>query len=293
MSNKIDYTTVTEVKAILGITSSGEDAALLRYLHAAQSFLESKLGIIRLDRRTINDEILEDMPGKSYFYVRELPFARLVRLEDFDNTELETHKTLTVRKFGGEFSRKIFTKPSIYITRATELPLTITYVAGYSPFNQLDILDFAQFTTGDTVSIEGFTVTEGTSFNAETSEEVTAQNIYDALILAGATLIELDGTIIRQNAAADANEDLAATLADPDAAAIVSPDMPEEIKIVLAWLVGGFRKMKVRLGGIASYTLGLKSVSYIDDTGANKLTEAEAIIETFASRFQYVYALST
>lgn len=287
----IKYTTVTEVKEILGISGSSEDSVLGRYIEAAQRQLNNFLSIRGMDRRTINDEPIESYPRQNFLYIQQVPFSRFVRIEDFDQVTQETPDTITIRHLDGEFSRKLYFDASLNGFNGWKLPLTITYIAGYAPFDQLDILDYTDL-AGKTVTIDtgsgAQVLTEGVDFDAETSNEVTAQNIYTAIVAnAGIddSKFDFDGSLVR---VVDEGVGDFSTNANVTAASIFTADMPEDIKLVVAYLVGGMRKMKQRLGGVQSFTLGSKTVSFINASGKDVRQEAEMILESYLDRFRSI-----
>lgn len=282
----INYTTVAEVKAVLGITGTSEDSIIGRYIQSAQLTLEGLIGA-RLDRRIV-EEVFNDFPAKGFFYVNQIPFCRFINVTDFDGFVYFQNSDGTVKTIGDELSRKVYYDLTSFSSSGSKTPFTIKYIAGYAPFEQLDIIDFSLLQAGDSIEFDSQTVVEGTNFNAETSNEATATNIYDALVLAGASTakIEVDGNILR----ALGSTAFTLTLSNSGAAEIISPNMPEDIKTVIAWIVGGMRKEKQKVGGVTSFTLSSKSVTYSNNKGENVKNEAEAIVDSYASRYINTFA---
>ena len=179
----------------------------------------------------------------------------------------EDATSMPTRHLDGELSRKVYYDGSNISLSSWKLPYTITYVAGYAPFNQLDITDYSLMggvvITFDTV----FTVTEGVDFNAETSNEVTASNIVTALIAKGATNtdLEADGDIVR------ALVDKDFIVSAETGISLFEANVTEDVKTGVALMVEAMRKSKNSIGAIKSYTLGNKTVSYKDKDSVDEI----------------------
>ena len=278
MSTKLNLTTLAEVKEILGITSSSEDAKLTRLIKGAESLVIRYSNLDRLDRRTVYDEPMRTYYEGNYFYVKNIPFSRFVKIEDFDQVQQEDATSMPTRHLDGELSRKVYYDGSNISLSSWKLPYTVTYIAGYAPFNQLDITDYSLMggvvITFDTV----YTVTEGVHFNAETSNEVTASNIVTALVAKGATNtdLEADGDIIR------ALVDKDFVVSAETGITLIEANVPEDVKTGLALIVEAMRKSKNSVGAIKSYTLGNKTVSYKDK---DSVQEVKGILDEYFGDF--------
>lgn len=264
MSKRLNLTTVSEVKAILGITGSSEDTLLLRLINSAERLIQHYSGVTRFDRHTTINELIT-LSSRKFFYIKNIPYVRQTKLTDLEGV-LFTDE-LTLSNYGGEFSRKIYSS-----TEIRKENYLIDYVAGYAVFDQIDVLDYSLM-NGANIGFQTFSVIGGVDFVVETSNEKTAENIVNALLAKGANAnsVDYDGSIVR----ALTTDALTVT---GDGSLLVKPNVPEDLKVGVAMIAGAMRGAKSNLSGISAYKLGNKSVNYKSD---KSFQEVDNLLEDF------------
>ena len=133
--------------------------------------------------------------------------------------------------------------------------LLASYTAGWIVQSALTVVVYGSMTV-KTFTVKGAgtttTYTEGTDFDAETSNDVTAANIATALggTSSGAVVTLPAGHFYAHG-----------TMTDTEAT-ISQFNLPVAFRTAVALLVGGYLASQEKTGGVESYSLGSKSVSF-------------------------------
>jgi len=275
------YASKDEIKNILGITGTSKDILIRQFARAMKSVLDGILGVSGLELRTVTDELQKNYLNEGYFYVHEFNPTAITGFKDMDGTAI-----LAEEITNGHFSvipgsRKILAKYGVNYEQ-----FKVTYTAGYICHSTITVTDYTALedktiTIGETVITES-DVAGALKFNAATSNAATATAIAASLTAAGINATAV-GAVVTLGVSDDMSTDstLAVTLTESN--------IPAGIKLALAYMVGGAMAQRQGLGGISSYTLGAKTVSFRSTTEKEEFIR---IVDQFMSNFKRVIIAS-
>ena len=291
------YISLADLKTHLGVTGSSTDDYLKMEMKAAEARIDSLLSVRRLDIHRVDDE-RHDATGVKELYLKDLHVVEIGEIlddtsvysqtdaYDIDNYVLHLDNSLT----GGRRNAHV------------------DYAAGWnaSGIAKLTVTDFSAITAAMTIDVDPAgadpnVLTEGTEWDAETSNNVTATNIANAINTAAATgedtatgirafaleavvyiVDELPG---RETSTVTASLLGGLTLVSGGGTAGVAAttltmdgtDFPHDLLETVILLVGSkFNQRKAQ--GIKSYKVGSKSVTY---TNGEILLEAKQMIKPY------------
>ncbi len=275
------YTTLTDLKTNLGITGSSTDAYLTMEIKHGEARLDSMLSVRRLDIHLVEDE-RHDARGAKNICLQDLHVVEIGEIlddttvytqddeYDIDNYVLHLEGSLSGGRRNGH----------------------IDYAAGYNAAGiaKLTVTDYAAITATMTLDVnvggsDANVLTEGTEWNAATSNNATATSIADAINLMAATgqtaatgvrafaleavvyiVDEMPGRITSTVTASLLNG-LTLISGGGTAGAITvaltmdGVDFPEDL-IEALYLMIGAKLSKRTSGGVKSYKIGSKSVTF-------------------------------
>lgn len=263
------YASVALIKVILNITGTSKDIALRQLAKAQKANLDAILGVTGLEYRTITDERQKRYGTELFFYVNEFNPGTPTGFKDLDDNAILADEIAYMEAQGG-YSRKIHLRYPIGYDE-----FKVTYPAGYVLDTTIEVDDYTAL-TGKYIQVGETVLNEGTDFDAETSNATTATNIKTALTTAGYTST-VAGAVVTLGIPDDISTD------SVDAITVTATDLPYNIRVAFAYLVGGALAEREGIGNLASYTLGAKTVSF--RTGEEK-TEFERIIKNYAGQFK-------
>lgn len=264
------YASKDEIKNLLGITGTSKDVLIRQLARSMKSVFDGMIGSTGLESRTITDEIQTNFGiEKGFFYVREFKPTSITSFKDmFNQSILADAVTAGYYTPEGGYSRKILAPYGMDYTE-----FKVTYVAGYVCAATIEVTNYVNLedktiTVGETVMTEGDA--GGTNvFNAVTSNSQTATNLAAALTLAG-----INATAVGAIVTLGVSDDLSTN--STSAVTLTESNLPGEIKMAFAYMVGGALAQREGLGGLQSYTLGSKTVTF---RSATEKDEFKRIIE--------------
>ena len=271
-----------EIKALLGISGSSKDAIVNMWNGIATETLCELLQVSEIARHTVTDERVKMIKSDS-LVLREFPVdvSETITLKDSLNA------TIT----GFSFDMDPSDRRTVRLVDSNSYPKSLdykevlaSYTAGYTvqgTVEVLSIVDLANKTIAVTVAgteTEWTFVASGASgneINIGVDADATAVNIATALggTSSGAVVTLPLGTIV------------ALTTATAVQMTITDPDTPENLKMVVALMVGGGVVAPQKKGGVKRYQVGNKSVEFRD---GNEAAMVRTIIEQYASTFKKV-----
>ena len=252
---KTQIVTTAEIKAILGITGTTNDAMLEIANDTMTEVLLDLLGLDNFDVTAYTDEEV-NIYSCQYLELKNYPIALspVPTLKDEWFTDFTAYPASWVL----EKSDRPFIKgkdSSGGLFEWAHEKVLVSYTAGWQLQSEITVINYLTMGTKTfTVKVAGETTTytEGTDFTAETSNDVTATNIATAVggTAVGAIVTLPAGHYVVQGTMADAQM------------TIDQYNLPNAFRTALALLANGFLAGKEKGGGIVSYSLGGKSVSF-------------------------------
>lgn len=272
-----------EIKILLGMSGDSEDAVVQLWNKSATQTLLNLLQIAELVTHNVIDERVE-VVDHSQLCLSDFPV-------DIDETI--TIKNLLKQEVAGlSFLLDPKNKRTVNIVDSNGVAQEIThcevfasYTAGYSVQGTVEVLtnnDLAEKTikvyesgTPTTYTFKASGAT-GNEINVGGDTDATAANIAAALGgSAAASVATLPlGTIVELV--------LATTLQ----LTIIDPTIPEPLKMAVALIAGGGIAERQKKGGVNSYTIGSKTVSFRTD---NEAEQVKQIVNKYAAFYRKVY----
>lgn len=253
--------TTTEIKKILGITGSSNDAVIEIWNDTITDVLCQMLDVHDLAVHTVTNERVEISECDPYkMYLSDFPVDILenITLKDEYNNPitgftfgLDPKEIKTVRLY--DESGK--PRASLYDR------MLVSYTAGYTVKDTLEVLSIADLAEKTiTVTIAGVTTTytfkasgaTENQINVGVNEAATASNI--ATVLGGA----VNGAVVTLPLGSSVTLGSATTAQFT----IVNASIPPSLKMAVALMVGGTMADKDKVKGIQSYTIGTKTVTF-------------------------------
>lgn len=264
------YASKDEIKNFLGISGSSKDLLIRQLARSMKTTFDGLIGVTGLESRTITDELQKNHEGENYFYVREFNPTSITGFKNMlGEAILATSLSNGDFTIVGHPSRKILAKYGLGYPE-----FKITYVAGWTCNATIQVTNYANL-SAETITVGETVLTEGTDFNAVTSNSVTATNIATALTTAG-----INSTAVGDTVTIGIADDLSTS--SSSAVTLTEADLPGEVKMAFAYMVGGAIAQREGLGGLASYTLGSKTVNFRTQVEKN---EFKRVIEQMLPNF--------
>lgn len=277
-----------EVKLLLGISGTTNDALVNVANRTATEKLMSIFGIDSFVEQTITDERVH-LSDPEILYLRKFPIdTSSISLKDAIIEQAITN--VTFDQDPGALRAVRVKDASGLPTYLMEKEVLVTYTAGYSVKDTLQVVDYnalsdktitvevAGVETVWTFKISGAT---GNQILAVTSDEITAGNIATAL----------GGTVVGDLVTLPLGTRITLGTATSAMLAITSATIPELLKHAVALIVGEIFSSKEQKGGVASYTLNNKTVNFKTRTKEYGDT-LQLILDTWIPKFQNVEMLS-
>ena len=275
-------TTKEEIKAYLGISGTSKDAMINLWNKTATEILAGMLKVQDLAVHTVTNELVR-VYNPEYLMLREfiVSTSGSITIKDALLNEI----TGFTFDLDSNAKRRLFLKDTSGNPKSLYYPeIYATYTAGYTLQDTLEIVDNGALDTKTfTVSVAGvettYTLVSGVPSTNEiqigASAALTAAAI--AAVFTGAS--SSSATVTMQKGATIT----LGTLTSAEAT-LTSATMPEALKVAVALIVGGaMTDATQKRGGVTSYTLGSKSVSFADTSSKNMF---ESIINEYLGEYK-------
>lgn len=255
------YTTVSEIKTVLGISGTSQDTLIGRLGISMENVLNNLLGVDTLDYSSYTEEIVTGCDER-YFDVKNQPVVSVSAIEEFESGIAYTG--WTVEKTVGN---------RVYLDRSHGLgsyEYLVSYIAGYQRTISSNLRAVAVVNNGN-----------GTVTLGVTSGHTLASG--DTVVIAGTT--NYNGTFILSSVGADTVTFPATYVAETTATddTIVGDHLPPEIKLCVAYLVAGAMSDRSKMPGVSSYSLLGKSMNFRTEDEYSFVKDA---IAQYAGKFQ-------
>ena len=274
----------SEIKVILGISGSSQDALIELWNQTATSMLASIFGIKEFGVHAVTEEKIKVYDPQN-LVVSDFPvdFTETITVKDSQKTaftgftfEAENSFTKTIRllDLAGKPTNLCFNNRYY-----GPLEVFVSYTAGYTTQETVESISYATLPDKTiTVCVAGTATTwtfkatgaSTSEINAETSDEITATNIAAALggSATGAVVTLPLGTRIELGTA------LVTELT------ITAATIPGDLKNLVALMVGGGIAEKTKQGGIAELKIDDKTVKFRSNSDGNggEISVANALI---------------
>lgn len=265
-----------QIKALLGISGTSKDYLISQLIRSATSTVCDLLNISEIAKVAYQNELTQ-INGCELTVNNFNPDPSSVVLLDSDQNVISgytfelasnTLRTLIASKEG-----KIF-----------QIPFDATYVnynAGFTAYDLLEILD------NDNLATKSFSILSTTG---ETFFTFVASAPTQYQIQIGANVVEtmtniatkIGGFIVEGKVGAPLGSSIeSGTLGDTDA--VITPnDLPPQFVTAICALVGdGISELRDKRGGVTSYSLGTKSVSFSSKSNKEEFEECMRSLRRF------------
>lgn len=272
--------TTAEIKAILGISGTSEDALLEIWNESATDLLTNLLGVTSLTTHTITNERVQ-MADRGKLVLSEFP----VQLSQTITVKDSLKNTIS----GLYFSQDPGNKRTVNIEDSSGYPIEIyadealvSYTAGYTTQGTIVALsttDLAEKTI--TATVAGVSTTYTFKASGATGNQINVGATVNDLATNIAT--KLGGTASTATVTLPLGTNVDLGTATTAQLTITDATIPAMLKMAVALIAGGGLAEKNKKGGIASYTIGGKSVSFRSDSEAQTVS---AIVTKYAAYFK-------
>lgn len=259
---KTQIVTSAEIKTILGITGSTNDASIELGNDAMTEVLLGLLGLDNFDVTAYTDEEVV-VYSEKYLELKNYPIeisSPVPTLKDLNFTALTSFPdSWFLEKTEKPYLKGKNSAGNLVMWEHGEL--LVSYTAGWRVASTITVVDYSTMDT-KTFSIKAagvtteYTMASGTpgtdEIKVETSNEITAGHIATAL---GGTV---SGAVVTLPAGHYATQ---GTLVDTEMT-VTQFNLPSAFRTAISMLVGGFLAGKQKNGGVVNYSLGGKSVSF-------------------------------
>ena len=284
------YVTDAEIKTYLKITGSGDDNKIAMLNKMATQKINGLLGVSDLSLHLVEAEV-HDALGQRDFYLTDMHVQAIGTILDDDTTYTQTDDY--------DIDNYILRlQTSLYQGKRKG---KITYAAGWNAggYATLTVEDYSTIVGTDTIAIEpggsggAETLTEGTDWDAETSNAVTATNIAAAInanaTLAGASGVRAFalGAVVYIIDRVPQRESTTVVLGTGTGLSLsVSPlsgvDFPEDLREAVMFYVAA-KLSTGRSVGVRRFRIGTKEVSYQSDKDV--MNELKAMLKHYKRAF--------
>lgn len=228
--------------------------------------------------------------GQSGTYLRLKAFP--VDIDTIEIFEYDDHTTeitgYTYRADPSDFRKFYFLDADGKQTRLCRDYIYCSYSAGYYLESVLQVLDNDLAALNLTVSDAGVS----TIYTFIASGEPTATQILlgaTAALTATAIATKFGGVVDDDIVTFPFGVRVASSEVTPTKLEIVNANVPDELKLALAYMVAGAVSDKSQIEGVSAYKLGTKSVNFRDTSQADY---TKNIIDKYASKFKTVNIFS-
>lgn len=268
------YVTDSEIKSFLGISASTYDTVIAMYNKMATDILNGLLSVSDLSLHLVEDEKHDG--GTKSLELRDMNVQAIGTIMDDELTYTQTDPydidgyVLNLDQWLSGGKRKVL----------------VDYVAGWNAggYATIEVSDYSLVSAGMTLTIApggsgAVTLTEGTDWDAATSNSATASSIVDAINsgVDGIRAFALSSTVyIVDETAQRESSTLAASVATGlslSGSTLSGVNFPEALRFCVFQLCAGmfarYKKQKVK-----SYTIGSKTVSFANDEDAAEFKQS-------------------
>lgn len=279
--SKTRITTNDEIKTLLGISGTSQDALIDRWNDIATEMLCELLSVDEVASHTVTDERVCVFDSE-YLEVKEFPVDpdSTITMKDVNFQTLASTPSdwymdpLHRRHLRGKQSDAT---PFYFM----EDEVLLTYTAGYTIIDTLLVPTNPSDTQKFTVKINGteteWEMVSGTPSGNQIQIGGTAADTAAAIATAlGGTANTTTVTMPLGTAV------VSTTITD---ASYTNATIPEALKSCVAFVVGGGVTAKDKVGGINSYTVGQKTVNFRDE---NEWSFVERSLKTYGSQYKKV-----
>lgn len=268
------YVTTAELKSFMGISGSSQDSKIAMFNKAATSLLNGYLGVSDLALHKVTEEVHNASARR--FRLRDMHVSAIGTIlndeDEYTQTEAYDIEQLTS---GMNYILNL----ENYLT-AGERKGKITYVAGWNASGMAKItvsitgmLAGATITLG-AVSADGYTITRGVDWTAQSTNEEEATAIAAAIDSRAGTRAFALGSVVY--VVEDTNPQvITRTIATNDTGHLVlsdsilrSVDFPEDIRLAIMTSVSSMMQFS-KNPRLKSYTVGQKTVTFASKAEAD------------------------
>ena len=271
-----------EIKVILGITGTSDDAFVELWNEIATEMLVEALEVETIVTHAVVKERVK-MYSKDVLIVEDFPvdIDQTVTAYYLDGDEI-TNKTYSIDTNGSRRINVLNSDGDPSCISSEEI--FVSYTAGYTTQETVTVLDYASLVGKTTTVYVSGTATTWTfvasgastnQINAETTNDVTATNI----------ATKLGGTASGAVATLPLGTRSELKTATTSELTILAATIPNMLKSAVALIVGGGMAERQKKGGVVSYTLGTKSVTFKNTT---ELSLFETILKKYLPKFRKV-----
>lgn len=278
----------SEIKLLLGISGTTNDALVNVANRTATEKLMSIFGVDSFVEQTITDERVH-ISNPEILYLTKFPIdTSSISLKDAIIEQAITN--VTFDQDPGALRAVRVKDASGLPTYLMEKEVLATYTAGYTVKDTLEVTNYATLPTftiiAEVAGVETVwtfvaSAPTGSQIVAATSNEVTAANIATAL----------GGTVVGGLVTLPLGTRITLGTADASKLLLTSATIPELLKHAVALIVGEIFSSKEQKGGVASYTLNNKTVNFKTRT-KEEGDHLQLILDTWIPKFQNIEILS-
>lgn len=263
------YTTTEEIKAFMGISGSAQDSLIAMFNKSATAVINGILGVsdFSLHKVTSESPRIIRASTRHSLVLCDFPVQKVGSI-DMDGTEYTQEDPYFIDGFIVELDEYVST---------VDRKVTLDYAAGYNARGMayIDVVDYTGLST-ETITVDDsggtpVVLTEGTEWDAETSNSVTATSIASAMnnvagvssFAVGERVYVMDDVVqgVDKDIAASDSTDMTLSSAKLDAL-----DFPEDIRMAV-WLYVSDLMSRRKSPKLQSYTIGSKTVQFSNKNG--------------------------
>lgn len=260
-----------EIKLLLGISGSTNDAYIDVMNDLQTELLADILGIAEFGLHTVTDERVK-VYREDALYLSDFPVdtSETITVDDVYHDEVtgitfrldpKSIRTLRIEDESGDPS-------TISLSE-----VFVSYTAGYILKDTLEVLDDSALAT-KTLKVKALGVETTYTFIASGSPTAT-QILLGATeaLTAAAIATKISGTVSSATVTAPLGTSFELGTATSSELAITSATLPKAFKQAVSLMVGGALADREKIGGVSSYTLGSKTVSYRSESEAQLMKQ--------------------
>ena len=260
-----------EIKLLLGISGSTNDAYIDVMNDLQTELLADILGIAEFGVHTVTDERVK-VYREDALYLSDFPVdtSETITVDDVYHDEVtgitfrldpKSIRTLRIEDESGDPS-------TISLSE-----VFVSYTAGYLLKDTLEVLNDSAL-AGKTLKVKVLGVETTYTFIGSGSPE-TDEILIGATeaLTASAIATKISGTVSSAVVTAPLGMSFELGTATSSELAITSATLPKAFKQAVALMVGGALADREKIGGVSSYTLGSKTVSYRSESEAQLMKQ--------------------
>jgi len=271
-----------QIKQILGVSGTDKDSLISYWNETATEMLKEQMMVPQIERHTVTDERIK-ITNPYIMRVRDYPIDM--------NETISLKDSYKVAIIGLYFDKDDTDKFTVRFVNSDGVDDPVMYYKVYASYTA-GYRIYQDITIADQTSLDGKTITVTVDGTATTKTFVSGTPSTDEIEIgvdeattAGNFANEIGGTSVGAVVTAPLGTTVSLGTATSTEITFDNIDFPQDLATVIAFIVGGGIAEQNKQGGVTSYSIGNKSVTFSDSATIGSATNQKTLAQSILSKY--------